>query len=262
MNDKPIVFDDGASYERMMGVWSRGVGEIFIDWLKPAPGQRWIDVGCGNGAFSQLAFDRCAPARLDGVDPSEEQLDFARKRLTGKPAHFLRGDAMTLPLPDGQGDLAVMALVIFFVPVPVRGVAELARVTRPGGVIAAYAWDVPGGGFPMAPIHDEMRARGMKIILPPSAEASRLEAMRDLWNGAGLEDVETKVFQARRLFPSYDEFWDTSVLSASMNATLLSFPADLRADLKAAVRARVKIDSSGRVEATAHANAVRGRKPG
>jgi len=57
-----LRFDDGAAYEQMMGVWSRLVGEVFLDWLKPAQGLRWIDVGCGNGAFTELIVSRCAPS--------------------------------------------------------------------------------------------------------------------------------------------------------------------------------------------------------
>ena len=75
-----IRFDDGAAYERYMGVWSRIAGETFLDWLAPEPGLRWLDVGCGNGAFTELIVARCAPAAVDGIDPSEAQLAFARKR--------------------------------------------------------------------------------------------------------------------------------------------------------------------------------------
>src|SRR3569623_781765 len=71
MRDSQIRFDDGAAYERMMGVWSRLVGEVFLDWLSPAPGLDWIDVGCGNGAFTELLVERCAPRAVVGVDPSE-----------------------------------------------------------------------------------------------------------------------------------------------------------------------------------------------
>jgi ubiquinone/menaquinone biosynthesis C-methylase UbiE len=53
MDGQQIRFDDGEAYERMMGTWSRLVGDIFLDWLAPRPGQRWIDVGCGNGAFTE-----------------------------------------------------------------------------------------------------------------------------------------------------------------------------------------------------------------
>ena len=71
MAEQQIRFDDGASYERMMGVWSRLVGDIFIDWLAPRAGLRWIDIGCGNGAFTELLVNRCGPAEVHGIDPSE-----------------------------------------------------------------------------------------------------------------------------------------------------------------------------------------------
>ena len=61
-----IRFDDGASYERMMGVWSRLAGGIFLDWLAPPRGLRWIDVGCGNGAFTELLVERFAPVHVQG----------------------------------------------------------------------------------------------------------------------------------------------------------------------------------------------------
>ena len=80
MAECQIRFNDGAAYERMMGTWSRIAGAIFIDWLAPPSGLRWIDVGCGNGAFSELLVERCAPAEVQGIDPSEAQLAFARTR--------------------------------------------------------------------------------------------------------------------------------------------------------------------------------------
>ena len=66
-----IRFDDGAAYERYMGKWSQLAGEAFLDWLAPAPGLRWLDVGCGNGAFTEMLAERCAPASVKGIDPSE-----------------------------------------------------------------------------------------------------------------------------------------------------------------------------------------------
>ena len=67
MTQQPIRFDDGAAYERMMGAWSQLVGQVFLDWLSSAMGQRWIDVGCGNGAFTEMLVERCAPALVQGV---------------------------------------------------------------------------------------------------------------------------------------------------------------------------------------------------
>ena len=148
MVEQTLRFDDGAAYEQTMGIWSRSVGEIFLDWLASSSGLRWIDVGCGNGAFTQLLVERCAPAEVQGIDPSEGQLAFARSRSTSSVVEFGLGDAMALPFPADRFDTAVMALVLIFVPDPVRGVAEMARVVRPGGTIATYMWDMLGGGFP------------------------------------------------------------------------------------------------------------------
>jgi ubiquinone/menaquinone biosynthesis C-methylase UbiE len=130
MTDPPIRFDDGAAYERMMGVWSQLAGEQFLDWLAPAADQRWVDVGCGNGAFTEVIARRCAPASVDGVDPSEGQLAFARTRPASRIARFKQGDAMALPYDDKTFDVATMALVIFFVPDPAKGVSEMARVVQ------------------------------------------------------------------------------------------------------------------------------------
>src|SRR5687768_8085482 len=115
MDVPKITFEDGAAYERMMGTWSRIAGEQFVDWLEPRRGLHWIDVGCGNGAFTELLIDRCAAARVDGIDPSQAQIDFARSRRHGSAAvSFHRGDALSLPFQSDSADAATMALVIFF----------------------------------------------------------------------------------------------------------------------------------------------------
>jgi ubiquinone/menaquinone biosynthesis C-methylase UbiE len=165
----PIRFDDGAAYEEMMGKWSRIAGDVFLDWLALPPGLRFIDVGCGNGAFTELLVTHCAPAEAQGVDPSPGQLEFARGRPGARLAQFKQGDAMALPFPDRHFDVATMALVIFFVPEPKKGVAEMARVSKPGGLVCSYAWDLPGGGFPLEPIRAQMRAMGLTPISPADA---------------------------------------------------------------------------------------------
>jgi ubiquinone/menaquinone biosynthesis C-methylase UbiE len=262
MADTQIRFDDGAAYERMMGIWSGYAGAIFIDWLKPEKSLRWIDVGCGNGAFSEQLVERCAPAAVQGVDPSQGQIDFARTRPAARLAKFDIGNAMALPFPDKAFDAATMALVIFFVADPAKGVAEMARVVRPGGTVAAYAWDVLGGGFPQEPLRIELRALGIDPLNPPSVEASRLEAMRDLWRNAGLEAVETREITVQRSFADFEDYWDVTLLSASVAPTLAGMtPAD-RDRLKEKLRVRVAADASGRITCSARANAVKGRVPG
>lgn len=259
-----IRFDDGAAYERYMGAWSRLAGETFLDWLTPQPGLRWLDVGCGNGAFTEMIAVRCAPARIAGIDPSEEQLAYARVRpaLRGIATDFRRGDAMALPFADDTFDAAVMPLVIFFVPQPAKGVAEMARVVCPGGLVAAYAWDMPGNGFPYQALHDEMRAMGVAVPLPPSPDASRIDAMRQLWTGAGLEAIETREISVQRTFADFDDYLMTIRGGPSVGRALAAMtPADT-ALLQERMRARLPIEATGRITGSARANAVKGRVPG
>jgi len=261
MPEPQIRFDDGAAYERMMGVWSRFAGDIFLDWLAPQPSLRWIDIGCGNGAFTELIVGRCAPTMVHGIDPSDAQLAFARTRPAARVAEFRQGDAMALPFSQASFDVAVMALVIFFVPDPVKGVAEMVRVVSPGGWVAAYAWDILGGGFPLEPILAEIRAMGLTPVLPPSVGVSRIDALRELWSGAGLQAVETREITVQRTFVDFDDFWTTSLLGASIRATMATMaPADVER-LKARVSARMLADAAGRITHSARANAVKGRLP-
>ena len=144
MTSEPIRFTDGAAYDRFMGVWSRLAGQKFLDWIAPEHGQRWLDGGCGNGAFTQLIVEQSEPFSIAGIDPSEAQLAFARQQPLLQSVDFVNGDAMALPFPEDAFDLAVMPLVIFFVPDPAQGLAEMVRVVAPGGTVAAYAWDMEG----------------------------------------------------------------------------------------------------------------------
>ena len=254
-----IRFEDGDSYERGMSSWSRLAGETFLTWLAPRPGLRWLDVGCGTGAFAELVSERCAPVEVQGVDPSEGQLAIARARLGAHGATFLRGDAMALPFEPQRFDAAVMALVIFFVPDPAKGVAEMARVVRPGGLVAAYAWDVLGGGFPFDPIWQEIRAAGVSPLLPPNPGAGGLEALRGLWTAAGLQGVEAREIVVERTFSTFEDYWATSTITGGVRPSLEAMSVEERDKLKERVRARLPTDSMGRVTWTARANAVKGR---
>lgn len=261
MAEQSIRFDDGAAYDRMMGVWSRLAGDVFVDWLALRPGLRWIDVGCGSGAFTELVIARCAPAAVVGIDPSEGQLRFARQRNAASVAEFKQGDAMALPLPDKSFNVAVMALVIFFVPDPAKGVAEMVRVVQPGGTIAAYAWDIPGGGFPLEPFRVELRAMSVEPRTPPSAGASRIEALQELWRVAGLDAIETQEITVQRSFASFDELWTITLAGSSLGPTIAAMPAGDVEILKARLRARLPADAAGRITYSGRANAVKGRVP-
>lgn len=259
MTQPTIRFDDGAAYERYMGIWSQRVGETFLTWLAAAPNKRWLDVGCGNGAFTELLFHHTSPAAVTGIDPSEAQLNFARTRTATRTAQFHKADAMALPFPDAAFDVAVMPLVLFFVPEPARGVAEMVRVTAPAGLVAAYAWDMEGGGFPYATLLAEMRAMGIDVPSPPHPEASRIDVLRQLWNAAGLRDVEVRAIDVQRTFADFDDYWATILGGPSVSQKLTALDRDALASLQQRMRALLPSDAGGRISYGARAHAVRGR---
>lgn len=261
MAEQSIRFDDGDAYERGMSPWSRLAGQIFLDWLAPSRGLRWLDVGCGTGAFTELLVQQCAPIEALGMDPHETQLAVARGRSGARGAAFQSGDAEALPFDAGRFDAAVMALVIFFLPDPAKGVAEMVRVVRPGGVVAAYGWDLLGGGFPFDPIWAETRAAGVTPLLPPSPSAAGKESLRELWTGAGLQKVETREIVVERKFADFEAYWSTSTITGSVRPPLDAMTASERAQLKARVRAQLPADSTGSVTHRARANAVKGFVP-
>jgi len=255
-------FTDGSAYERLMGRWSRLAGSAFIDWLALPAGLRWLDVGCGNGAFTEELIAKAAPAAVSAIDPSAGQLDFARTRAGVALAEFRQGDAQALPFGDDQFDVAVMALVIAFLPDPAKAVAEMARVVRPGGWIATYMWDGAGGGSPLAPLTAAARSLGMVSPGAPSPEASGLDAMRGYWTGAGLDAITTTVLRIPVVHDSFDAFWEANSLPVGPGGQMIErlSQAD-RERLRERLREHLTIGADGRIAYEARANAVKGRVP-
>jgi ubiquinone/menaquinone biosynthesis C-methylase UbiE len=260
MADPMIRFDDGARYELVMGRWTRLVGEHFIDWIGVPEQSRWFDIGCGTGAFTDLVVRRCRPARVQGFDPSPSQLAYARRRLpAGAPVTWTEADAMRLPVAAASGDVAVMALVLFYVPEPAVGVAEMCRAVRSDGVVAAYHWDVLGRRHPLADVSAQLLELGVAPRLPPSVAASTLDATRALWQEAGLQQVRTRAITVRCRFNSFDDYWSNAMASQALRPVLDTLPARQLDELKANVRRKVQ-ESDGSVTVSARANAVCGTK--
>jgi SAM-dependent methyltransferase len=256
-----IRFDDGAGYERYMGVWSQRVADVFLDWIAPASSLRWLDVGCGNGAFTESLIARCAPSLVWGIDPSEAQIEFARSRPALHMAQFRVADAMALPFADSEFDIAVMPLVIFFVPVPAKGVAEMSRVVTAGGTVSAYGWDMVGGGFPYEALHAEMRDMGIDVPSPPSRDASGLDVLQELWTAAGLKAVETLQIEVQRTFADFADYWTTVQSGPSVRRQLGQMDGGVRGELRERMQVKLHAEADGTIVCSARANAVRGLVP-
>ena len=262
MNDAPQLFSDGQAYERLMGRWSRIAGGMFLDWLALPKGLRCLDVGCGNGAFTEVLIAQSAPVAVTGIDPAEGQLAFARTRPGAKLAQFQTASAQDLPFAGGSFDAALMALVISFVPDPAKAAREMARVVRPGGTVATYMWDIPGGGLPLEPIHVAMRSMGVDTPNPPGYAVSRQDSLLALWQQAGLEAIESRVIRFEAAYSSFDDFWDSNCVPIGpAGQAIHRLPTERQQQLKAELRKQLPERPDGRVTYEAIANAVKGRVP-
>ena len=261
MNEK-IIFDDGAAYERFMGRWSRAVGAGFLNWLAPPKNARWLDVGCGTGAFTELVLDTCAPSAIAAVDPSAEQIDYAKRLPVGQRADFRVADAQSLPFPDGSFDVVASALVINFVPDRPRAIAEMRRVACSGGTVAGYVWDFAGERGTGAPFIRGMRQLGIAGPRVPGAEDSSTEALQSLFMRAGLADVAVRPIEITVTSNNFDDYWSAQTPGFSPNGRLIAaLSEDDRAQLKGAVRGIVLPDGGSDIAYPATANAWKARVP-
>ena len=195
------VWAIGAAYEPYVGRWSRLVARELLGWLAIPPERRWLDVGCGTGALSASILAHSAPREVVGIDPSDGYVAYAREHVVDPRVRFEVGDARALPCETGAFDAVVSGLVLNFVPEPQRAVAEMGRVCRQGGIVAAYVWDYADGMQAIRAFWDAA------IELSPSArevdEAVRFplctpDGLEKLLEGAGLLDVSTCAVDASR----------------------------------------------------------------
>ena len=261
MGEDAKLFTDGQAYERLMGRWSRIAAETFLRWLDVPKNLKWLDIGCGNGAFTEELIAHCAPAAVSAIDPSNEQLAYARTRPGVNLAEFRVGDAENLPFDDGNFDVAVMALVLSFLRDPNKAAAEMARVVRPGGWAAAYMWD-PGGGTPTYPIYLALESMGEAAVRPPNSAVSEREAMRGLWAKIGLEHVDTQVIRVETAYSDLNDFCASNLVPIGPQGKVISrMSASAREELRTRLRDYLPISSDGRIVYESFANAVKGRVP-
>lgn len=198
------------SYDRFMGRYSVLLSPQLADLADVVAGQRVLDVGCGPGALTTELVRRLGAARVTAVDPSEPFVAAARERHPGVTVE--RASAEELPFPDDAFDAALAQLVVHFMADPGAGLAEMKRVTRPGGVVAACVWDHAGGNGPLSPLwtaaHD---------FDPDVEDESRLVGSREgdlaqLFASTGLREVEETALSVSVEHPTFEEWWEPFTL--------------------------------------------------
>lgn len=255
-------WDQAEAYEQYVGRWSRRLAPRFLTWAQVPPRSRVLDVGCGTGAVTEAAL-AVGAAEVVGLDASASYVETARGRLAGRPVRFEVGDATKLPFPDASFDAVVSGLVLNFLPDPVGALWDMRRVTRSGGAVAAYVWDYARGMEPIRHFWDaviELDAAGAaELDEGKRFSICREEALRDLFKEAGLQEVSVTRLDEPATYRDFDDYW-TPFLSGQGPAP--GYAAGLtrakRDELRDALRARVPVDSDGRIRLMARAWAVCG----
>jgi SAM-dependent methyltransferase len=221
-----------------------------------------LDVGCGTGALAETILSVADPGEVVGVDPSPAFVAFARDRLGDPRVRFDVGDARALPADPATFDAVVAGLVLNFVPEPGEAVAEMARVARPGGTVAAYVWDYAEGMQMMRHFWDaavELDTAARELDEGSRFTLCRPDPLADLFRSTGLHSVEVRAIEVPTVFRDFDDYWSPFLgAQAPAPAYAMSLSEDRRAELRDRIRASLPTNAKGEHHLTARAWAVRG----
>jgi SAM-dependent methyltransferase len=198
------------AYDRFMGRFSGPLAAQFAELAQVKAGQRALDVGCGPGGLTTQLVDHLGADAVSAVDPSAPFVAALRARLPGVDVRAAAAEA--LPFPDDSFDVVLAQLVVHFMADPVAGLTEMARVTRPGGMVAACVWDHAGGSGPLATFW-----RAAHDIDPHARDESELAGAREghlaeLFEAAHLTDVEPTSLTVTVRMATFDDWWEPFTL--------------------------------------------------
>jgi SAM-dependent methyltransferase len=202
-------FQSVKAYERFMGRYSRPLAQEFARAACVVSGDRVLDVGCGTGALTSVLAELVGPDLVAASDPSEPFVEECRRRVPGADARV--GTAEALPFGDDMFDRALAQLVFHFVDDPATGAAEMARVTRSGGKVAACVWDFTGGMTMLRAYWDaalEIDPNAPDEIDRFGGRPGQLAAM---WRDAGLREVEDGSLRVTSNYDDFDELWESLI---------------------------------------------------
>jgi ubiquinone/menaquinone biosynthesis C-methylase UbiE len=236
------MFAASAAYERFMGRWSRLLAPVYIAFAGVGKGDRVLDVGAGTGSLASALEATPGVKEVVGVDPSEALIAYARQNAKAGRARFEVGDAQALKFEDASFDSTLSLLVLNFVPDHDKAIAEMRRVTRPGGRVSACVWDYSEGmqmlrffwdeAVALNPAADKKDERHMKL--------SRQGQLGKAWKKAGLKNVRGKPLVIEQSYSSFNDYWEPFLKGAGpAGAYAVSLTEDRRRQLESRLRKRL-----------------------
>jgi SAM-dependent methyltransferase len=262
MAETQVAFNDADAYERYMGQWSRAVGEKFLAWLAPPSNARWLDVGCGTGAFTDLILRHGAAASVTGVDPAPVQVEHAKK--TFPAADFRVGDSMALPFNGNEFDVVASALVLHFIPDRGKAFAEMQRVTKAGGIVAGFTWErsATSKGAPYVPMMKGLQSIGIEPTTPPTVPEADLDGLRASVERAGFRDIDVMLIEATQGYRSFDEYWQVQTMTFHpVGKSVATLKDGKRDELRDIMRKMLPAEADGSVRYKVRAVAFKARNP-
>jgi SAM-dependent methyltransferase len=207
-------------------------------------------------------LELCSPAAVIGIDSEAAQVGQASRGPAAGRASVEVGDARKLPFPDSSFDIVTSALVLNFIPERHQALAEMRRVARAGGAVAAYLWDFAEELSPSGPLRRALRRFGARVPPIPGTAESRLEILRALFQKRGLERIETRIIDVCLAYKDFDDFWKAQTPSyAPTTKVIASMTESDRTRLMRAVRDQLPTAPEGVIEYFARANAIKARVP-
>ncbi len=194
------------AYGRFMGRYSEPLATGFADFGGVRAPATALDVGCGPGALTRVLVDRLGAAAVTAVDPSPPFVEAARGRFPD--VDIRRAPAEQLPFDDGTFDVALAQLVVHFMTDPVRGLAEMARVTRPGGTVAACVWDYAGRRSPLDTFWAAARDVSPGVRDETGLAGARPGHLAELLAAAGLPDADSAELTVEVPHPTFEDWWE------------------------------------------------------
>jgi SAM-dependent methyltransferase len=251
-------------YDRHVGRYSPELARALLAVAGVQRGQRALDVGCGTGALAEALAALLGPGSVAAVDPSEARVATCARRVPGADVRI--GCAEELPFGDGAFDVALAQLVVPWMSDPPRGVAEMCRVVRPGGVVAACTWDFARGMTMLRTFWDAAvavdRRRATQAGALNRTHLCHPDELRELWARVGLLEVNAGELVVGADYADFDEFWWPFPAGVGGSGTYCaSLDEAGREALREEVRRRLG-SPTGPFRLTARAWYVRGTRPG